>query len=124
MRRCFNQAPGVGFLFSIQFFQRFAAAIFLALGVAACSAGLETADAPEREEQEPTAAEPATPQQPDAEAITPELPATVTQQPEVVLPDLGPAPDITNQVWLNTDRPLDLAALRGKVVLVEFWTFG
>ncbi len=42
----------------------------------------------------------------------------------VVLPDLGPAPDITNEVWLNTDRPLNLATLRGRVVLVEFWTFG
>ncbi len=42
----------------------------------------------------------------------------------VALPDLGPAPDITNEVWLNTDRPLNLATLRGKVVLVEFWTFG
>lgn len=25
--------------------------------------------------------------------------------------------------WLNTDRPLMLAGLRGKVVLLEFWTF-
>lgn len=40
------------------------------------------------------------------------------------LPILGPAPDITNEIWLNTDGPLSLAALRGKVVLVEFWTFG
>lgn len=34
-----------------------------------------------------------------------------------------PAPDITNPTWLNSD-PLCLADLRGKVVLVEFWTFG
>jgi len=40
------------------------------------------------------------------------------------LPDLGPAPDILNEVWLNTDRPLNLEQLRGNVVLVEFWTFG
>ncbi|MBA2486443.1 MAG: redoxin domain-containing protein [Nitrospira sp.] len=33
------------------------------------------------------------------------------------------APDITNQTWLNSER-LHLADLRGKVVLVEFWTFG
>ncbi|MGH9901669.1 MAG: thioredoxin-like domain-containing protein, partial [Pyrinomonadaceae bacterium] len=26
--------------------------------------------------------------------------------------------------WLNTDRPLSLAALRGKVVLLDFWTYG
>ncbi len=42
----------------------------------------------------------------------------------VELPDLGPAPDIANDTWLNSDRPLNLAALRGKVVLLEFWTFG
>lgn len=47
-----------------------------------------------------------------------------TLPPAELLPDLGPAPDIENEIWLNTDRPLDLAALRGKVVLVEFWTFG
>lgn len=34
-----------------------------------------------------------------------------------------PAPEITNDVWLNS-APLHLAELRGKVVLVEFWTFG
>jgi thiol-disulfide isomerase/thioredoxin len=26
--------------------------------------------------------------------------------------------------WLNTDSPLSLAALRGKVVLLDFWTYG
>nr|MCU0281261.1 redoxin domain-containing protein [Acidimicrobiia bacterium] len=26
--------------------------------------------------------------------------------------------------WLNTERPLSLAALRGKVVLLDFWTYG
>ena len=25
--------------------------------------------------------------------------------------------------WVNTDRPLSLKALRGKVVLLDFWTF-
>ncbi len=47
-----------------------------------------------------------------------------TRLPAAVLPDLGPAPDITNEVWLNSDQPLNLEALHGKVVLVEFWTFG
>jgi hypothetical protein len=50
------------------------------------------------------------------------LPATAV--PHITLPDLGPAPDIRNEVWLNTDQPLNVAALRGRVVLVEFWTFG
>jgi len=25
--------------------------------------------------------------------------------------------------WLNTAEPLSLATLRGKIVVVEFWTF-
>ncbi|GJL55957.1 MAG: hypothetical protein NPIRA02_30890 [Nitrospirales bacterium] len=33
------------------------------------------------------------------------------------------APEITNDTWLNS-QPLRLADLRGKVVMVEFWTFG
>ncbi len=42
------------------------------------------------------------------------------------LPDSGPAPEFSgNQMWFNTpgDRPLSLSALRGKVVLVDFWTY-
>jgi thiol-disulfide isomerase/thioredoxin len=38
--------------------------------------------------------------------------------------DLGPAPELSGDVWLNSDSPLRLAGLRGKVVLVEMWTFG
>lgn len=35
------------------------------------------------------------------------------------------APELTGgRGWLNTDRPLSLAALRGKVVLLDFWTYG
>ena len=25
--------------------------------------------------------------------------------------------------WINTDAPLTMAQLRGKIVLLEFWTF-
>ena len=35
----------------------------------------------------------------------------------------GPAPDITGGPWINS-APLTLASLRGRVVLVEFWTYG
>ena len=40
------------------------------------------------------------------------------------LPDLGVAPELTNDTWLNVDSPLRLANLRGKVVLIDMWTFG
>jgi len=40
------------------------------------------------------------------------------------LPDLGPAPELTNDTWLNVDAPLRIADLNGKVVIVEMWTFG
>ena len=33
------------------------------------------------------------------------------------------APDITNQTWMNSG-PIHLSDLKGKVVMVEFWTFG
>ena len=35
------------------------------------------------------------------------------------------APELTgHRGWLNTDKPLSLSALRGKVVLLDFWTYG
>jgi hypothetical protein len=40
------------------------------------------------------------------------------------LPSLGAAPELTNDIWLNVDHPLRLADLRGKVVLLDMWTFG
>ncbi len=33
------------------------------------------------------------------------------------------APEISNEVWINSS-PLRIADLRGKVVLLEFWTYG
>jgi cytochrome c biogenesis protein CcdA/thiol-disulfide isomerase/thioredoxin len=46
--------------------------------------------------------------------------------PDSGLPVLGKAPEfVGNQRWFNTpgDRPLTLRALRGSVVLVDFWTY-
>ncbi len=41
----------------------------------------------------------------------------------VPLQDLGPAPEFTGITnWINS-QPLTMASLRGKVVLVHFWTF-
>ncbi len=42
------------------------------------------------------------------------------------LPVLGTAPEfVDNQRWFNTpgDRPLTLRSLRGRVVLIDFWTY-
>lgn len=35
------------------------------------------------------------------------------------------APDFPGdpQVWFNTDRPLHIRDLRGKVVILDFWTY-
>lgn len=40
------------------------------------------------------------------------------------LPDLGKAPELENEIWLNTEQPLRLEDLGGKVVLLDMWTFG
>jgi cytochrome c biogenesis protein CcdA/thiol-disulfide isomerase/thioredoxin len=46
-----------------------------------------------------------------------------TTGPRSKLPVLGTAPDFTGtQRWFNS-RPLSLAALRGRVVLIDFWTY-
>src|SRR5262245_23184042 len=39
-------------------------------------------------------------------------------------PERMQAPELDGGIaWLNTDRPLTLAALRGKIVLLDFWTY-
>jgi hypothetical protein len=39
-------------------------------------------------------------------------------------PRIGrPAPEITGGPWINSD-PLSMEKLRGRVVYVEFWTYG
>ncbi len=43
----------------------------------------------------------------------------MAQQPKVRAPELN-----GGRSWLNTDKPLSLQALRGKVVLLDFWTYG
>lgn len=75
----------------------------LALILVGCSAQQEVASAPNQ----------AQPQMEDSN-----MPKAAS------LPDLGIAPELTNDVWLNVDAPLRLADLRGKVVLIDMWTFG
>ncbi|MDQ3820306.1 MAG: redoxin domain-containing protein [Acidobacteriota bacterium] len=43
----------------------------------------------------------------------------IPQQERVRAPELE-----GGRGWLNTDKPLSLAALKGKVVLLDFWTYG
>lgn len=40
------------------------------------------------------------------------------------LPHLGVAPEIKNDIWLNTNDSLRLSELKGNVILLEMWTFG
>ena len=52
--------------------------------------------------------------------------STAEAHPMSHLRDLGQAPDFTDtQRWFNTPdgRPLSLAGLRGRVVLLDFWTY-
>lgn len=49
---------------------------------------------------------------------------TVDYAPPVRLADQGPAPELTGLgTWINSP-PQTLASLKGKVVLIDFWTYG
>jgi len=83
--------------------------VFLWIGLTACAAASPVEDTG-------GTADPAAQVGPGAGAETPGKPGD--------LPDLGEAPELENDIWLNTDQPLRLAELRGKVVLLDMWTFG
>jgi hypothetical protein len=39
--------------------------------------------------------------------------------------DRPEAPELNGAVaWINVDKPLTIADLKGKIVLLDFWTFG
>lgn len=60
------------------------------------------------------------------DAVHPESPAfssASAAEPPVALSDEGPFPDLSGAVsWLNSP-PLSSKSLRGKVVLIDFWTY-
>ncbi len=53
----------------------------------------------------------------------PTLAPTSKPAPIVRLPTGPIAPPIVSDTWLNTPGPVAWDSLRGKVVMVEFWTF-
>jgi len=61
---------------------------------------------------------------PEPESETTDPMPTTALPTHASLQDLGPAPELTNEVWLNVDAPLRLVDLRGKVVAIDMWTFG
>ena len=51
-------------------------------------------------------------------------PQAQPQQQSILLNENKPAPEFVGIVkWLNSEKPLTLSSLRGKVVLVDFWTY-
>lgn len=66
------------------------------------------------------------PAAPPVSSLAPGAPAAAPEQESAVpisLPDGPVAPELTNDTWLNSE-PLRFANMRGKVALVDFWTFG
>ena len=55
---------------------------------------------------------------------TPPPSEAAARTPVPNLRDWGPAPELSNEIWINTGEPLRLADLRGKVILLEMWTYG
>jgi hypothetical protein len=89
----------------------------------------ETIIAPEETDSAPGEMATATPTASQLEESSPDeaqadqLPSEAQMRLLAQLESLGPAPELHNQVWLNSEA-LSLGDLRGQVVLVEFWTFG
>ena len=96
--------------------------IIALFALAGCAANAESSAADAgtfaaSKSEDTTAATAVSTSQPEATAPAPEAPM-------LDLPDLGVAPEFRNDLWLNAEAPVTLASLEGKVVLLEFWTFG
>ncbi len=87
--------------------------IALALFAAACSADTTSSTTAVASGPSETTSPVETPDEPSPEAATPSYAGTV------------PAPEFPAGLdWINSPQPLRLAELRGKVVLLDFWTYG
>ena len=115
--------------------------LMVALKATACAGGArqETAAATATDALKPAATQPATAAMPqetlvaaeqaiaasEAQASKPAQTPVASDTPvTAVLPVIGPAPGWDNEVWINSEAALPLEELQGKVVLLEFWTFG
>ena len=94
-------------------------AVFLFLLVADCVSA-EPTNSLNNERSDPVTSPPTEFSDPD--------PSPHIEEPDLSadlhLENYGLAPELTNQIWLNTDQPLRLENLRGQVVLLDMWTFG
>ncbi len=113
--------------------------MLLALAATACTAdavqdtavvaepegtALVTAQSPIEETAVPTEQASSTPAALPTLTAEPQPPTATAEPAAAVLPIIGPAPSWDNDVWINTETPLPLEDLRGKVILLKFWTFG
>ena len=48
-----------------------------------------------------------------------DMDATIKSEDRKAAPELSGA-----SAWINTDKPVTMAELKGKIVLLDFWTFG
>jgi cytochrome c biogenesis protein CcdA/thiol-disulfide isomerase/thioredoxin len=85
--------------------------------------GLKAAEAESHREVEKTRAQRGESARPGSEG---EARLTAKQEETVPLEDIGTAPEFTDtEDWFNTPggEPLTMKGLRGKVVLIDFWTY-
>jgi thiol-disulfide isomerase/thioredoxin len=61
--------------------------------------------------------------EPMVPAVGPATPADSAEKLLIPAKNAQPAPDFSKGEWINS-TPLNLAEMRGQVVVVDFWTFG
>ncbi|MEJ2149746.1 MAG: hypothetical protein P8Z40_09710, partial [Chloroflexota bacterium] len=87
--------------------------------LSACTAAVSAeSPLPDPADGQPTADEVVEPESAQVEEVESED-SPAPQATTVPLPNLGPAPELQNEVWLNVVAPLRLAVLRGQVVLLD-----